>query len=206
MNRPQARRPRPGPGFGRRRGHDPSGRARPPGPDAGRAPPTVGPQGVGLDGRPDPPAARTDAEKKSVRAAERDRPDIKTRRAEWPGVVAGVRPEDLVFIDETGANTAMTRTHGYAPRGERVSAAVPHGHWETVTFVAGLTTAGMTAPIAFDEPMTGAVFVAYVEQVLVPTLRPGMVVIPDNLPAHHVSGVREAIEGAGCRVEYPAPV
>ena len=110
-----------------------------------------------------------------------------------------------MFIDETGANTAMTRTHGYAPRGERVPAAVPHGHWETVTFVAGLTTAGMTAPIAFDEPMTGAVFVAYVEQVLVPTLRPGMVVIPDNLPAHHVSGVREAIEGAGCRVEYLPP-
>ena len=99
----------------------------------------------------------------------------------------------------------MSRTHGYAPRGERVAAAVPHGHWKAITFVAGLTAAGMSAPFALDEPMTGAVFVAYVEQVLVPTLRPGMVVVLDNLPAHHVSGVREAIEGAGCRVEYLPP-
>ena len=119
--------------------------------------------------------------------------------------MAGVRPEDLIFLDETGANTAMARTHGYAPRGERVPAAVPHGHWKTVTFVGGLTAAGMTAPLAFDGPMTGAVFVAYVEQILAPTLRPGMVVVLDNLPAHKVAGVREAIAAAGCRVEYLPP-
>ena len=119
--------------------------------------------------------------------------------------MAGVRPEDLIFLDETGANTGMARTHGYAPRGERVPAAVPHGHWKTVTFVGGLTAAGMTAPLAFDGPMTGAVFVAYVEQILAPTLRPGMVVVLDNLPAHKVAGVREAIAAAGCRVEYLPP-
>lgn len=106
-------------------------------------------------------------------------------------------PARLVFIDETGATTKMARLRGRAPRGERCRAAVPHGHWKTTTFTAGLRLSGLTAPMVLDGPMHGAAFRAYVEQALVPTLRPGDVVIMDNLPAHRVAGVKEAIEAAG---------
>lgn len=106
-------------------------------------------------------------------------------------------PARLVFIDETGATTKMARLHGRSRRGERCRSAVPHGHWKTTTFTAGLRLDGLSAPIVLDGPMNGAAFLAYVEQFLVPTLRPGDVVIMDNLPAHRVSGVREAIEAAG---------
>jgi transposase len=102
-----------------------------------------------------------------------------------------------VFIDETGATTKMARLRGRSKRGERCRAAVPHGHWKTTTFIAGLRLDGLTAPMVLDGPMNGVTFRAYVEQMLVPTLRPGDVVIMDNLPAHRVSGVREAIEAAG---------
>jgi len=106
-------------------------------------------------------------------------------------------PVRLVFIDETGATTKMARLRGRSRRGERCRAAVPHGHWKTTTFTAGLRLDGLSAPMVLDGPMNGAAFLAYVEQLLVPTLRPGDVVIMDNLPAHRVSGVREAIEAAG---------
>ena len=102
-----------------------------------------------------------------------------------------------MFIDETGATTKMARLRGRSKRGERCRAAVPHGHWKTTTFIAGLRLDGLTAPMVLDGPMNGVTFRAYVEQMLVPTLRPGDVVIMDNLPAHRVSGVREAIEAAG---------
>lgn len=91
----------------------------------------------------------------------------------------------------------MARLRGRSKRGERCCAAVPHGHWKTTTFTAGLRLDGLTAPMVLDGPMNGTAFRAYVEQVLVPTLKPGDVVIMDNLPAHKVSGVREAIEAAG---------
>jgi transposase len=102
-----------------------------------------------------------------------------------------------VFIDETGATTRMARLRGRSRRGERCRAAIPHGHWKTTTFTAGLRLDGLTAPMVLDGPMNGAAFVAYVEQALASTLRPGDIVIMDNLPAHRVSGVREAIEAAG---------
>jgi transposase len=102
-----------------------------------------------------------------------------------------------VFIDETGATTKMARLRGRSKRGERCRAAIPHGHWKTTTFTAGLRLGGLTAPMVLDGPMNGSAFRAYVDQVLVPTLEPGDVVIMDNLPAHKVSGVREAIEAAG---------
>jgi transposase len=109
-----------------------------------------------------------------------------------------------VFIDETAATTKMARLRGRSPRGERCRAAIPHGHWKTTTFTAGLRLGGLTAPMVLDGPMNGAAFRAYIEQVLVPTLSPGDVVIMDNLPAHRVSGVREAIEAAGAtRVFLP---
>ncbi len=109
-----------------------------------------------------------------------------------------------MFVDETGASTKMTRLRGRSKRGERCRAAVPHGHWKTTTFTAGLRLDGLTAPMLLDGPMNGAAFLAYVEQVLAPTLAPGDLVIMDNLPAHKVTGVKEAIEAAGAtRVFLP---
>ena len=91
----------------------------------------------------------------------------------------------------------MARTHGRAPRGERLRAAIPHGHWKTTTFVAGLRNSGMVAPMVLDGPINGEAFQAYVEQVLVPELRPGGIVVVDNLGSHKGTGVRRAIEAAG---------
>ncbi len=99
----------------------------------------------------------------------------------------------LVFIDETGASTKMARRCGRARRGQRCRAPVPHGHWKTTTFVGALRLAGMSAPMILDGAMHGAAFLAYVEQVLVPTLKPGDIVVMDNLPAHRTTGVRNAI-------------
>lgn len=114
-------------------------------------------------------------------------------------------PDRLVFIDETGASTKMARLRGRALRGERCRAPVPHGHWKTTTLTAGLRRSGMVAPMVLDGPMDGACFRAYVEQVLVPELTPGDVVIMDNLPAHKVGGVRQAIEAAGASLIYLPP-
>ena len=99
----------------------------------------------------------------------------------------------------------MARLRGRAPRGERCIAAIPHGHWKTTTFTAGLRTSGLVAPMVIDGPMDGAAFLAYVEQVLVKDLTPGDIVIMDNLPAHKVAGVRRAIEAAGARLLYLPP-
>ena len=99
----------------------------------------------------------------------------------------------------------MTRLRGRAPRGERCRASVPHGHWKTTTFTGALRLSGMTAPFVLDGPMDGPAFLAYVRQILAPTLRPGDVVIMDNLPAHKVSGVRELIQVAGAELRYLPP-
>jgi transposase len=143
--------------------------------------------------------------KKSTHASERDRPDVAEARRGWPRQVAGIDAADLVFIDETGANTAMQRTHGYAPTGERVVGSVPLGGWQAVTFVGALTAEGLVAPWALQGALNGAWFLAYVEQVLAPALRPGQVVVMDNLPCHKVAGVEEALARAGCRVLYLPP-
>jgi len=114
-------------------------------------------------------------------------------------------PARLVFIDETGATTKMARLRGRSPRGKRCRASVPHGHWKTTTLVAGLRLDGMTAPMVIDGAMNGAAFTAYAEILLAPTLRPGDVVVMDNLPAHKVKGAREAIESAGAIVLFLPP-
>ena len=114
-------------------------------------------------------------------------------------------PERLVFIDETGASTKMARRHGRAPRGERCRAPVPHGHWKTTTFVGALRLEGMTAPMVLDGAMHGAAFLAYIEQVLVPELKPGDIVVMDNLPAHKPKAVRDAIEKAGAELRFLPP-
>ncbi len=114
-------------------------------------------------------------------------------------------PERLVFIDETGTSTKMARRYGRAPRGQRCQAAIPHGHWKTTTLVAALTLDGILAPMTIDGAMTGAAFLAYVEQILVPTLKPGDIVIMDNLPAHKPASVRKAIEDAGAELRFLPP-
>jgi transposase len=123
----------------------------------------------------------------------------------WRYWQAHLHPQQLVFLDETGANTKLTRLYGRARRGCRVIAKIPHGHWKTTTFVGALRMGGFAAPLVVDGPMNGAVFRAYVEQQLAPTLRVGDVVIMDNLAAHKVAGVREAIEAVGARLVYLPP-
>ena len=127
------------------------------------------------------------------------------KRDRWRRHQARLDPRRLVFIDETWAKTNMTRTHGRCARGRRLVDKVPHGHWKTLTFLAALRCDAITAPFVLDGPINGEWFLAYVEQVLVPTLRPGDVVVMDNLGAHHAEGVRARIEAVGARVLYMPP-
>jgi transposase len=130
---------------------------------------------------------------------------VARRRQAWFDGQPDLDPARLIFIDESGATTKMARLRGRARRGERCRAAVPHGHWKTTTFVGGLRLSGMTAPMVLDGPMNGPAFLAYVEQVLAPTLAPGETVVMDNLPAHKVTGVQAAIEATGARLRLLPP-
>ncbi len=145
------------------------------------------------------------ASKKTAHAAEQERPDVAARRHDWFDDQPDLDPNKLVFIDETGASTKMARLRGRAKKGERCRAAIPHGHWKTTTFTAGLRLSGIAAPMLLDGPMNGDAFLAYVEQVLVPELEPGDIAIMDNLPAHKVRGVRKLIEAAGAKLLYLPP-
>jgi transposase len=145
------------------------------------------------------------AQKKTAHASEQDRPDIVERRWAWFEGQLDLDPERLVFIDETWASTNMARRHGRCRRGERLRAGVPHGHWKTTTFVAGLRRTGMVAPMVLDGPINRDAFHAYVDQVLVPELNPGDVVIMDNLSSHKAPAVREMIEAAGASLLYLPP-
>ncbi len=142
----------------------------------------------------------TSRSKKSLHAAEQDRDDVRVARANWRREQPRLDPTKLVFIDETGTSTNMTRPRGRCRRGKRLVAKVPHGHWKTTTFVAGLRQNGMTAPFVVDAPMDGEIFLTYLERCLAPTLSPGEIVTMDNLPAHKVAGVRETIEATGARL------
>jgi transposase len=137
-----------------------------------------------------------------VRAAEQDRPDVQQQRDNWKESQAWMDPTRLVFIDETWASTNMARRYGRAPAGERLVEPIPHGHWKITTFIAGLRREGLVAPMTCDGAINGDLFVAYIEQALVPTLRPGDVVVMDNLSSHKRAGVRQAIEQAGCQLWY----
>ena len=127
------------------------------------------------------------------------------KRDRWRRYQAKLDPRRLVFIDETWAKTNMTRTHGRCARGQRLVAKVPHGHWKTMTFVAALRCDQITAPVVLDQPINGEWFCAYVEQALVPTLRPGDIVIMDNLSTHKRPAVRNAIRAAGARLLFLPP-
>ena len=115
-------------------------------------------------------------------------------------------PARLVFIDETSTNTAMVRLRGRCPRGIRLIDHAPHGHWKTITFIAGLRRRAMVAPFVLDGPMNTTSFMAYLKQCLVPTLKRGDIVMMDSLPVHKVAGVREVIEAAGATIALPPQI
>lgn len=142
------------------------------------------------------------SKKKSLRAAEQQRADVARARRSWIRRQRWLHSARLVFLDETAVNTKMVRLSGRCPRGERLVGLVPHGHWKTITFVAALRHNGMTAPLVLDGSMNGDAFLAYVEQCLVPTLKRKDIVIMDNLAAHKVAGIREAIKAAGATLRY----
>ena len=123
-------------------------------------------------------------QKKMLRAAEQDRPDVAEKRTLWRAWQVGLDPQRLVFIDETWANTKMTRLYGRAPRGERVVGVVPHGHWKTTTRISALDQSGVRCSMTLDGAVNMLAFEAFVEQVLLPTLRPGDIVVMDNLSSH----------------------
>lgn len=123
----------------------------------------------------------------------------------WHRALPGLEASKLVFLDETWFRTDMTPLRGWAMRGERLMAKVPGGHWKTTTLVAGLTLDGLIAPVVLDGPMNGEAFIAYVEQFLCPAIRPGTLVIMDNLPAHKVGGVAELIEARDAELLYLPP-
>jgi transposase len=143
--------------------------------------------------------------KKSTHAAEQGRPDVKAARDVWFEQFAGVRADELVFVDESGATTAMQRAYGRAPPGERVVAAVPHGHWKVISTVAAMTTAGMVAAAGFDGATDTGLFAAFVRDGLVPVLRPGQVVVTDNLSPHKAAEARRLVESAGARLALLPP-
>jgi transposase len=126
-------------------------------------------------------------------------------RRRWRAEMPGLDPEGLVFVDETWASTAMTRARGRCASGKRLVMSVPQGHWKTTTFLAALRSDGLVAPTVVDGAINGELFEAYVRQQLVPTLRPGDVVVMDNLSSHKRPGVREAIEAAGASLLYLPP-
>src|SRR5215471_14017275 len=140
--------------------------------------------------------------KKTLYAEEQRRADVVRARRRWMREQGLFDPARLVFIDETCTNTAMVRLRGRAPRGERLVGYAPHGHWKTITFVGGLRQRGMIAPFVLEGAINGPMFLAYVKQCLVPTLKRGDIVLMDHLPAHKVAGVAEAIEAAGATLIY----
>lgn len=142
--------------------------------------------------------------KKSLHASEQERPDVQKKRRSFRRKVKRIEPARLVFVDETGVTTAMTPAYAWSPRGTRAVDSAP-GAWESVTVIAALGLDGVRATVAFPGATDAAAFQSYVEQVLVPALHEGDVVVFDNLKPHLASGVAEAIKRAGARAA-PASV
>jgi transposase len=140
-----------------------------------------------------------------LHAAEQDRPDVARRRVRWKLHQARLDPGRLVFIDETWVKTNMARLRGWHARGERLVERAPHGHWRTMTFLAALRVDCLDAPCVIDGPINGRRFLAYVDQILVPTLKPGDIVIMDNLGSHKGIAVRRAIRSAGAKLLFLPP-
>src|SRR5258706_14827480 len=151
---------------------------------------------------PDSSSAMTSPSKKSLQAAERKRADVARARRRWVREQGLLDPARLVFIDETAVTTNMVRPNGWNPRGKRLVGDVPMGHWDTLTFIAGLRLTGVVAPMLINGAMNGEIFLAYLEQCLAPTLKRRDIVVVDNLPAHKVLGVEDAIEAVGASLSY----
>ncbi|RME37775.1 MAG: IS630 family transposase [Planctomycetota bacterium] len=143
--------------------------------------------------------------KKTIHAAEQDRPDVVQRRSAWRAWTQATDARRLIFVDETWAKTNMTRLRGRAPRGQRLVDKTPHGHWKTTTLIAALGIQGMRCSTVVDGAVNGDVFEAFVAQVLVPQLKAGDIVIMDNLSSHKRAGIRERIEAVGAELLYLPP-
>jgi transposase len=136
---------------------------------------------------------------------EQTRSNVPVIRREWEAAQPNLDITKLAFLDESGASPNMARRYERAPRGERCVASVPHGHWHTTTFVAGLRQDDITPPMVTDGAMTGTLFLKYVQKCLCPTLYPGDIVIAGNLGSHKVAGVKEAVEAVGTHLRYLPP-
>ena len=143
--------------------------------------------------------------KKTLHASEQDRPDVALSRWLWKRSQHELNPAQLVFVDETWARTDMTPLRGWSLRGQRLLAKAPGGHWTTTTFTAGLRQDGIIAPLVLDGAMNGAAFASWIEQFLAPLLKPGDIVIMDNLSAHKCLDVANAIEAAKAELLYLPP-
>ncbi len=155
-------------------------------------------RGEHRDDESDAHTAGLDPEKKSLRASERK----EAVRAAWREAITTIRPEDLVFLDETGSHLGYTPTHAWAPRGQRATASAPRNQGENKTVVAALTLGGIGQLMRFDGAMTAGRFELYIRHCLAPALRKGQVVVADNLSAHHRPAVRAAIEARGAELRY----
>ena len=143
--------------------------------------------------------------RRDVHASEQDRPDVARKRERWKARQASIDPARLIFLDETWVKTNMAPLRGWAPRGQRLRAKVPHGHWKTMTVLAGLRHDRIDAPFVLDGPINGECFAAYVEQILVPVLKPRDIVVLDNLGSHKAAGVRRMIRAAGAHLLFLPP-
>lgn len=143
--------------------------------------------------------------KKTLFGLEQARPDIARRRRRWRSWQAGLDPQRLVFIDETWIKTNMAPLRGWGSKGERLRGFAPHGHWRTLTFIGALRCDRLTAPCVFDGPINGQCFRAYVEQLLVPVLKSGDIVVMDNLGSHKSAEIRQMIRAAGAWLWFLPP-
>jgi transposase len=151
------------------------------------------------------PSARAVAKKKTLIASEQDRPDVVEKRAAWRASQELIDPARVVFIDETWAKTNMTRRYGRSTVGTRLVEKTPYGRWQTTTFLGALRAEGFVAPLTVDGAINGTLFRGWIEQHLAPVLKPGDVVVMDNLSSHKVAGIRQAIEAVGAELRYLPP-
>lgn len=153
----------------------------------------------------DAPAAGAADEKKSLHALERDTAINLQRRAEFLDAIHAIPPEKLIFLDESGVTTSMTRLYGRARRGRRVQEATPGGHWKILTILGAMNLDGMLATMTVEAATDSEIFLAYLDRVLCPKLQPGDVVVMDNLSSHKVPGVRDLLRQRGAELLYLPP-
>jgi transposase len=145
------------------------------------------------------------AQKKSLHAQERDTEENRKRREAFVEVIGRIDLERLIFLDESGVSTQMTRLYARCQGGARISEGTPDGRWKILTILGAISTCGMIATMTVEAATDREIFLAYLDEVLCPKLRPGDVVVMDNLSSHKVKGVRERIEAAGAQLLYLPP-